>query len=203
MRFLLPVVLLGLFPLGALAADAPDGQVHINANQILRGRFTEDRQMKDTGGPPMLTSGSFVVAPTHGLIWTIEKPFPTSTIITPNGFVQDIGGLAVKLPAKKNLRHLYDTVSAALAGDWSGLDKDFIVTRGGNQSHWVMLLTPRPEAETKIPYTSISVSGSRYVENIVMMKADGGHDIFNFSDAALSEATLSAKENLLFNEGQQ
>jgi hypothetical protein len=178
-RWFLMFLLLAL-PFAARAIEAPPGQAYIDANKILRGRFVEAHQMNDAKGSAY-SSGHFVVAPAHGLIWGTEKPIPTSTIITPNGLVQDIGGIAVKLP-RKNLRHLYDMVGGALAGDWSGLENDFAVTRSGNADHWQMLLTPRQSDHAQMPYATITVSGGRFVENIVMARANGNYDMLSFTD---------------------
>jgi hypothetical protein len=197
MRFFLTIALLAAFPLAVWASDAPPGQAHIGANDVLRGHFVEERQIKEMAAP-MQSTGHFIVAPGHGLIWGIEQPFPTSTIITPNGLVQDVGGIALKVPAK-HLRHLYEMVGGALAGDWSGLDNDFILTRSGDSHHWQMLLTPRPD-KASLPYASITVSGSRFVEHIAMLKGDGSADTLSFSDTVLSQGTLSPVENAAFNE---
>ena len=201
MRSFLLTLALTLLPLTAQAIEAPPAQTHIDANKVLRGNFVEDHQT-NASQAPLHTSGHFVVAPAHGLIWGIEKPFPTATIITPNGAAQDLGGLAVKLPAK-NLHHLYDMVGGALEGNWTELEEDFSITRNGDAHHWQMLLTPHTDEKPKLPYTAITVSGSRFVENIVMAKADGSSDAFSFTDAVLSPATLTAKESTLFSEVPQ
>jgi len=200
-RFFILLSAFVVFPFAAHAIEAPTGQIHIDTHTILRGRFVEEHQMNG-GKNPMRSSGHFIVAPANGLIWSIEQPFPTSTIITPNGAVQDLGGVAVKLSVK-NLHHLYNVVGGALAGDWYELEADYIITRGGNAQHWQMLMTPRPEGKSKLPYATITVSGSRFVENILMTKSDGNYDSLAFTDAALSPTPLTAKENAFFNEVRQ
>jgi hypothetical protein len=199
MRYFLLIVVFLSFPLTARATEAPSGQVVIDAHSVLRGRFVEEHQINQTQAP-MQTSGHFVVAPDHGLIWGIEKPFPTLTIITPNGATQDVGGIALKLPTK-NLHHIYDMVGGALAGDWKGLETEYNVKRDG-AAHWQMLLTPRTQNKQTLPYATITVSGSRFVENIVMTKIDGASDSFEFSDEALSSAPLTAAENAAFAESK-
>ena len=196
-RFFLLILALIVFPLTAKAVEAPAGQVRIDAGKVLRGHFVEDHQSAGTENP-MHSSGHFIVAPANGLIWGIEKPFPTSTIISPNGAVQAVGGLVMRLPMK-NIQHLYDTVGAALAGDWNGLNADFALTPGGDSHHWQMLLTPRPNGKAKLSYSTITVSGGRFVENIVMTKVDGSYDELNFTDEVLSPAPLSEKETASFN----
>jgi len=198
-RFICLALFLTSLPSCAMAIEAPAGQVHIDATQILRGHFTEQRQ-SDKDKEPLETSGHFVVAPANGLIWGIEVPFPTATIVTPNGVTQELGGMAVKLPVKKNLRHLYDMIGGALAGNWNALESDFTITRSGNAKNWQMLLTARPNATpNKSPYSTITVSGSRFVENIVMVKANGATDSFNFSNATLSPLPLASDERIAFN----
>ena len=74
-------------------------------------------------------------------------------------------------------------VSGALAGNWTELEEDFSIVRSGDAHHWQMFLTPHPSEKPKLPYTAITVSGSHFVENIVMVKADGSSDTFSFTDA--------------------
>lgn len=196
MKFLFPLFLFFvLLPPMAGAVNAPAGQALIDASHVLRGRFLEEHQMGMNN--PIQSAGHFTVAPGHGLIWGIEKPFPTSTIITRQAVVQDLGGLTMKLPAK-NLRHLYDMVGGALAGDWSALANDFDITPGSAGGRWTMLLTPRQNGT--LPYSTITVSGGQFVENIIMAKANGNSDSFSFSDAILSPAQLSAQESAAFNK---
>lgn len=194
---LFPILILLALPCTALAAEAPPGQVRIDAGKVLRGRFVEERQIEGLNDP-LHFSGHFVAAPQFGLIWGIEAPFPTSTIVTSNGAVQDVGGIGVKLKIKK-LSHLYQMIGEALAGDWSPLETDFSVTRKGNANHWLVLLTPRPD-KASLPYAKIVIGGSRYVETIVMTKTNGVSDALSFTDEALSPLPLTSKESASFNE---
>ncbi len=180
----------------AKAVDAPAGQAIIDAQKVLRGSFVEDHQT-NTSQNPVHTSGYFVVAPSHGLIWNILKPFPTSTIVTAQGAVQDLGGLIIKLPTK-NLGHLYNMVGGALAGNWATLEEDFVITKTSNGDHWQMLLTPRPDATHKLPYSTITISGGRFVENIVLMNTNGTSDVFSFSNAILTAAPPQSQEIAAF-----
>ncbi len=182
----------------AYAVDAPRGQVPLDLAHILRGAFTEEHQAKDAQAP-LESTGHFVVAPAHGLIWGIEQPFPTSTVITADKAIQDVGGIALKLSAK-NIRHLYDIVGRALAADWGGLEEDFAITPGGNGTHWQMVLVPRPTGKAALAYARITISGSRFVENIVMTKTDGSYDTLDFTHAVMAPAALTAQESALYAE---
>jgi hypothetical protein len=200
MRFAFLFMIIVLFPIEATAVEAPPAQVHLDATKVLRGQFLQQFQMKGAE-QPMQSTGHFVVTPAYGLIWNIEQPFPTATIITPNGATQNIGGLILKLPTK-NLRHLYDMVGGALAGDWSNLEQDFIITPGGDAHHWQMVLTPRQTGKAALSYARITVTGGKFVENIVMTKADGTNDQLSFGGEVLGGMPLSGQEVAYFGHQQ-
>jgi hypothetical protein len=195
MRTLLAFALL-LLPTVALAVEAPSGQVRVEDGKVLRGNFVEEREIKGVEEPLRL-SGSFLAAPGKGLLWNIEKPVPTSTVITREGAYQKLGGLSMKLQVKK-LAHLYDMVSKALAGNWQKLENEFEIAQSGSGERWQMVLTPRRGVSAKLPYASISVSGGRFVENIVMTRTDGISDALTFTNEVLSPAQLTQKELALF-----
>ena len=184
-------------PLAAQAAvEAPSAQEKLTAGQVLRGNFTEVRQIQPTDNP-LQTSGHFIASVDNGLIWAMEKPLQTSTIITSKGAVQDIGGLAVKLPIK-NLTSLYTMISNAMEGNWNSLEQDFKITRAQQGSKWQMLLTPKEGQSLKKIYIAITVSGGRFVENIVMTKVNNTSDEIAFSDVAVTTSDVPAQEKQLY-----
>jgi len=190
-----------MFSLPAFAADPLTDQVIVGFADILRGHFTEERQMKGFNGP-LRSQGHFVVAPGHGLIWAIEKPFPTTSTITPNGLMQDVGGIKVmQVPVKKIpfLLHLYDMLGGALAGHWQVLEKDFIVTPESNADGWQVTLQPRQTNNPAMPFQTIIIKGSRFVESALLQKADGDFDFLTFNHTALSTAPPTIAEMTAFN----
>ena len=198
MRFALLVLSLVLMPVAAFAVETPAGQEHVGADKIVRGTFNEQHQLQGVA-QPMLTSGTFVVAPAKGLIWEMQMPMQTTTIIMADKAVQDFGGLPMKLSAK-NLKHLYDMVGHALAGDWSGLEEDFVIRPSGGAGHWQMVLTPKPEAKAAKHYSAITVNGGKFLDKIVMTDVDGTSDTIMFSDVVMSPAVLTPKEQAFFTE---
>jgi hypothetical protein len=162
--------------------------------------------VKPGGQPPVATSGHFVLAPASGLIWGIEKPFPTATVITPAGMAQELGGIAaIKMPASKMpyMRHVYDMVGHALAGDWNDIAADFNMARSGSPAHWQVVLTPRAGTDNGLHYTSIAVTGAQFVESIVMTQTNGGVDTIAFGAESLSPAPPSPQESVAFTQAAQ
>ena len=197
MRLLLLALLLALMPVKSFAFTAPAGQIAITDGQVLRGSFMQQMQMQGSA-QPMQSTGHFVLAPGHGLIWRVEQPFTTATIITPQGSVQDVGGLPIKLRVK-NLQHLYAMIGNALMGDWSEMERDYTIAQRNNGAQWQLLLTLRPDAPPS-PYSSITVTGAQFVQNITMAKAAGGADALAFADETLNQSPLTSQELFAFNE---
>ncbi len=185
----------------AFAADPLIGQKIVSSHNVLRGHFTEERQMKGFNGP-LRSQGHFVVAPGYGLIWAIEKPFPTTTIITTNGLVQDVGGSKVmQMPVKKMpfLLHLYDMLGGALEGHWQALEKDFIIATTNDGDGWQVTLQPRQADNPAMPFQTIIVKGNRFVESVLLEKADGDLDALTFNNTTFSVASPTSAETTAFN----
>lgn len=190
------VAAFGLFlSVAALGADAAPG---IAEGEVLRGRFTQERQLQGFAAP-LRSEGRFLLAPGRGLIWKTEKPFSVVTVITEAGLVQEVNGnqtlrmTAAKLPF---LSRLYHMLGGALAGDWHRLEGDFTVTQEGNDAAWHLDLLPKTTDDVTMPFRSIGVTGGRFVDQVILTKPDGDLDKLTFVDQVLSAAPLSADEAL-------
>jgi len=194
------VLFLLVLPYPAFSAAPDSGQIMIGKDEVLRGHFVEERNLKGFNGPTKST-GHFVIAPERGLIWSVEKPFSTTTVITPAGLMTSIDGKkVVNLPAQKIpfMLHLYEMLGGTLAGNWQAMEKDFTVTRSGDTQNWQVVLTPRDSENPAMPFNSITVTGSRYVEKVVLEKPEGDTDTITFIDQVAAPMPLSAAENAAF-----
>jgi hypothetical protein len=165
----------------------------LKAGDVLRGRFVQERHMQGFA-TPLRSEGRFVVAPGRGLIWRAETPFAITTVVTPAGLVQSIDGAetsrlsTARLPF---LARLYDMLTAALAGDWGGLEGAFTVTRKGE---YVVLKPPRPD-DPNLP--AITARLGRFVDEVEIMKPGGDRDRLLFSEQVLDVRPLDAAEAAL------
>ena len=67
----------------------------LSPGQTLHGRFVQERHLQGLAST-LKCSGTFVLAPGKGLIWRIEDPIQTTTVITPAGIRQIINGSEVQ-----------------------------------------------------------------------------------------------------------
>jgi len=191
----LALMLLCLTPLSAHAAGPEES---LQAGQVLRGRFIQERHLQGFSAP-LRSEGHFILAAGKGLIWLAEKPFIVATVISPAGLVQQVGGNeTMRLPSSRLpfLSRLYDMLGGALGGDWDSLARDFTVEKSGAAKSWQVVLTPRVTPDLmSMPFASIAANGSRFVDLVRISKADGDYDTLTFLDQALSNNPLSPEES--------
>jgi hypothetical protein len=204
MRRLLSILLMIVAPFGAAWSAGPSQT--LDAGQILRGRFVQERHLKGFNAP-LRTEGNFVLAPGKGLIWQAETPFAVTTVVTAGGLVQAVGGTeTMRLPAARLpfLSHLYDMLSGVLGGDWQALETDFTATRSGDARAWTMALVPRQAADAlAMPFSAITAKGGRFLDEVVLAKADAeDFDRLSFREQTLSAGPLSAAEGAAFDSAR-
>jgi hypothetical protein len=167
---------------------------------VLRGRFTQERQLKGFDRP-LISAGDFVLAPGAGLIWRTQRPFAIVTLITAAGLVQEVDGTettrltTARLPF---LASLYDLLGAALSGDWQVLATRFQVSRHGDARQWDLTLTPPEGADPlTMPFRSITLRGGKYLDEVRIVRLDDDSDRLVFSDQTFSGAGLSEADAAL------
>jgi hypothetical protein len=185
---------------GSVAADAARPRP-LAAGESLRGRFTQERHLQGFSAP-LKSEGSFVLVPGQGLIWRGEKPFETTTVITPAGILQMAGGVeTARLSAARApfLARFYDMLSGALAGDWHGFERDFTVTTHADDKQWTMTLEPRrPDVASTAQMEALAVTGTAFVDAVEIRKPGGDWDRLTFLDQAVSREPLPQGDAALF-----
>src|SRR5580700_4644801 len=161
--------------------------------QTLHGRFVQARNLKGISST-LKSNGTFVLAPGKGLIWRIEDPIQTVTIITPTGIRQIINGNEVQtIEAAKVpfVAHFYDMLDGALMGDWTAMGHDFAVQTNGDRAAWRTLLTPvRPDDPIAGMLASIVITGGKMVDGVEISRKNGDSERIEFLDQAVSGVAL-------------
>jgi len=185
-------------PFAALAEGPADKR--LAEGQVLRGQFVQERHLQGFENP-LRSEGRFVLTPGHGLIWQTEKPFAITTVITAAGLAQEVNGnQTLKLEAAKLpfLNQLYDMLSGALTGDWAKLESGFVVARSGDEQRWQVALRPRKADDPGMPFKAIDVTGSQFIDELMLTKPDGDFDKLSFHDQAISDQPLTEAEAAAF-----
>jgi Outer membrane lipoprotein carrier protein LolA-like len=171
--------------------------------QTLHGRFEQARNLKGITST-LKSDGTFVLAPGRGLIWRIQDPIQTTTVITPAGIRQIVNGSEVqRIEAAKVpfIAHFYDMLNGALMGDWTAMRHDFSVETTGNRGAWRTLLTPlRPNDPIAGVLASIVISGGKMVDGVEIRRTNGDSERIAFLDQAVSGVALSGDDARLLND---
>jgi hypothetical protein len=169
------------------------------AGQTLHGRFIQERHLKGLAAT-LKSEGSFILAPGKGLIWRIEQPIQTTTVITPAGIRQIINGSEVQHIEAERVpfiahAHFYDMLNGSLMGDWSAKRHDFAVNSSGARNAWRTVLTPlRPDDPIAGMLSSIVIAGGKMVDSVDINRANGDSEHMAFLDQTVSSAPLAADD---------
>ena len=167
------------------------------AGQTLHGRFVEERHLKGLSST-LKSEGSFVLAPGKGLIWRMEQPIQTLTVITPAAIRQIINGSEVQhIDAARVpfIAHFYDMLNGSLIGDWSAMRHDFVVKSTGDRQAWRTVLTPlQPDDPVAGTLASIVISGGKMVDSVDINRTNGDSEHMAFLDQKVSNVPLVGEE---------
>lgn len=196
-RHALAVAVAALIAQGAVPVRAQS--LTLAGGEVLRGRFTQRRFLQGFNSP-LVSTGSFILAPGRGVVWRGEAPFALVTVMGPGGLVQRVaGGTTTHYPASRlpAIVRLYEIFGAALSGDWQKLVSVFDVRRDGTDNDWMVTLTPLRAGEGTLPLRQVVVRGGRYVDSVEVMRLNGDWDRIEFSQQAPSRASIDAETSEL------
>lgn len=169
----------------------------LTPGQTLHGRFVQERHLKGLA-TTLKSEGNFVLAPGKGLIWRIEQPIQTLTVITPAGIRQFINGSEVQhLDAARVpfIAHFYDMLNGSLMGDWSAMRHDFAVNSKGDRQAWRTVLTPlHPDDPIAGMLASIVIAGGKMVDSVDINRANGDSEHMAFLDQTVSSVPLNDQD---------
>lgn len=192
--FVLAVVAGGLMA-PAIAAD-PLAQVREQVAQVplLRGDFTQEKQVAGFRNP-LRSSGRFVLARDKGVVWTTTAPFPSELVITRDRILsrQRDGSRRVEVDGKQQpgLRSVNAMMFALMSGDMKALTSTFEVKGEPAATGWVMTLVPRSRQLAQA-FTSVRLSGDRYVREVELREANG--DLTRLRFSGMSETPALSRD---------
>jgi len=188
----------------ALAAPAIE-VLPLEQGQVLRGSFEQLRFLQGFQAP-LKSSGTFVLAPGLGLIWKTEAPFALITVMSPAGLIQEVGGReTMRMPSARMpfMSKLYAMLGGALTGDWEGLSSAFNITRKAEGKGWRLTLEPISADDPGMPIRAINLHGSRFLEDVDVIKLNGDRDSLVFRNQKLESTSPTPEESkLLARAGQ-
>ena len=203
-RGLMSVLVLAVAGVVVLPATAADTLAQVRAQvaqvPVLRGEFAQEKQVAGFKNP-LRSNGRFLLARDKGVLWTTTAPFPSEIVITQDRILsrQRDGSRRVEVDGKQQpgLRSVNAMMFALMSGDMKALTSTFDVKEEPAAGGWKMTLVPRSRQLAQA-FTSVRLSGDRYVREVELREANGDLTRLRFSGMSEAPATLSRDEAIRF-----
>ena len=189
-RALCTALLLGLSPL-AHAFDLQQLSDQLARPQVIHGDFIQEKHLRALP-KPLTSTGTFVLAKDHGLLWQLNTPLKQDYRITALGIARRNGSEWQMLPGKSAGAEQNRLFLAVLQGDSSGLQRDFELHLQGEPTQWTLTLTPRSLLLKQV-FTQINIDGGELVQRIELQETQGDSTVLKLQNS-ISHLPLSDAE---------
>ena len=183
-------LLLALSPL-AHAFDLQQLSDQLARPQVIHGDFIQEKHLRALP-KPLTSTGTFVLAKDHGLLWQLNTPLKQDYRITALGIARRNGSEWQMLPGKSAGAEQNRLFLAVLQGDSSGLARDFELRLQGQPTQWTLTLTPRSLLLKQV-FTQINIDGGELVQRIELQETQGDSTVLKLQNS-ISHLPLSDAE---------
>ena len=157
---------------------------------VIHGDFIQEKHLRALP-KPLTSTGTFVLAKDHGLLWQLKTPLQQDYRITALGIARRNANAWQMLPGKSAGAEQNRLFLAVLQGDSSGLQRDFDLQLHGESAHWTLTLTPRSLLLKQV-FKQINIDGGALVQRIELQETQGDSTLLkmqnNVSNQPLSDA---------------
>ncbi|MDR1367890.1 MAG: outer membrane lipoprotein carrier protein LolA [Candidatus Accumulibacter sp.] len=172
---------------------------------VIRANFEQIKTIRSLKRPLRL-SGRLVFSRRHGVLWAIEYPYRMTYVLGEERVVE-IGGdgtrrerasseLSGFAQTARIFRALLSAETQVLKDYFDARGKTSIEREGGEPISWELSLLPKREPLARF-LSGMRVSGSRFIESLVIDEALGDRSEIRFSGAR-GDVALSEDEQALF-----
>ncbi|MDH5937670.1 outer membrane lipoprotein carrier protein LolA [Vibrio splendidus] len=183
-----------------------DLQTVLSANNIVRGEFTQTRNM-EMFAQPLTSQGTFLLDKSNGLLWTQTTPFPVSLVLTDNKLSQRFADQPAKIITDKEnpmafyFSHIFLSV---FHGDTQKLQEQFSLdfepattdesaNASSQDTRWTLTLKPK-SAPMNAVFEAITLQGKNDIERIELREIRGDSTVIEFSQLSHLPEILSDAE---------
>ncbi|CAI8709900.1 Outer membrane lipoprotein carrier protein LolA [Pseudomonas sp. IT-P253] len=190
------VLMLGCTSL-AQAFDLQQLSDQLAKPDVIHGNFVQEKHLRALP-QPLTSTGTFVLAKNHGLLWLLKTPLQQDYRINANGIARrDANGWQM-LPGKSAGAEQNRLFLAVLQGDSSGLQRDFDLSLSGDAQNWKLTLLPRSMLLKQV-FTQINIAGGELVQTIELLETQGDSTLLRMQGST-SDRPLSDPEQHDFAE---
>lgn len=209
-KLLFLLVLVSLFEAGAadLFESPLTAESRVKVENIFRNistyhyvkcRFSQDKLIKRLNRT-LTSTGRMLFDSEKGIAWIVEKPFPTTTVLTDRAMIQrGSGGQERVLSAGGNETfHRFSlTVQSLFLGQTDIIINEYeLFYRDGEEGRWKIGLIPR-DSTLKGIVSAFELEGTDFIDSFFILESGGDTITYSFSDHVYPDE-LSEEENSVF-----
>ena len=177
----------------AQAFDLQQLSTQLARPQVIHGDFIQEKHLRALP-KPLISTGTFVLAKDHGLLWQLKTPLQQDYRITAQGIARRNASEWQMLPGKSAGAEQNRLFLAVLQGDSSGLQRDFDLQLQGEASHWQLTLTPRSLLLKQI-FTRINIDGGELVQRIELQETQGDSTLLKMQNSVSNHPLNEAEQH--------
>ena len=181
----------------------------MNRYNTVTGDFKQTKSIKKLNRD-FVTTGTFRISKTAGIVWKTQKPFPSEMTVSDDGITErNASGQVRTISSKDNpvFSEISSTIQALFSGNLSELETRFniyylevkaMVDGGayGTKSHHRIGLVPR-EASVRKMIANIEMDVSDYLDKVVITDGDGSPVIYEFTNKQTPTRTEIIQQHFL------
>ena len=160
---------------------------------VIHGSFIQEKHLRALP-QPLVSTGTFVLAKNHGLLWLLKSPLQQDYRIRPDGIARRDANGWQALPNKSAGAEQNRLFLSVLAGDSSGLQRDFELQLQGQAQHWKLTLIPRSLLLKQV-FTQINIDGGELVQTIELLEAQGDSTVLRMQDSSAGQPLSNAESH--------
>lgn len=171
----------------------------ISTHNYVTCLFSQDKTIKRLNRT-LTSTGRMLFDSDKGIAWLIEKPFPTTTVLTDNAMIQrGSGGQERILSSEGNesFHRFSMTVQSLFLGQIEIISEEYeLFFRDGDGEQWHIGLIPL-DSTLKGIVSAFELEGSEFIDKFIIYESGGDTITYSFSEHGYPHR-LSAEDNRVF-----
>ena len=186
------LVLLGLSSL-THAFDLQQLSDQLAKPEVIHGNFVQEKHLRALP-KPLTSTGTFVLAKNHGLLWLLKTPLQQDYRINEKGIARrDAAGWQM-VPGKAAGAEQNRLFLSVLQGDSTGLQRDFELSLSGDPRAWQLTLVPRSMLLKQV-FNRINITGAELVQSIELLETQGDSTLLRMQDSTSAQPLSEAEQH--------
>lgn len=155
----------------------------MTAHKVTQGNFKQIKTIKKLNRE-FVSTGTFTITNGEGILWNVEKPFPSKLTISGDKMIQEsANGKKMEMAAKDNVvfAEFSKTIQSVFSGKVDELEMHFDVTFKKSGKSYVVNLVPR-EDSVRAVIASMVLEASAELDKVTLMDGEGNSTVYEFSN---------------------